>query len=82
VDCDKAKALAGRLATALGQGSQDPAAVPPPYPIEEHTAQGMGIRGRGRQGRGQARTDRPVTLQQHRPNPHLRPACMPQRTEV
>jgi hypothetical protein len=53
---EEAEALAGRLATALGQGGQDPAAVPPPYPVEEHAAQGMGVRGRGRRGRGQARS--------------------------
>jgi hypothetical protein len=42
---EEAKVLAGRLATALEQGGQNPAAVPPPYPVEEHTAQGMGVRG-------------------------------------
>jgi hypothetical protein len=32
-----------------------------PIPIvEEHAAQGMGVRGRGRRGRGQARSERPV----------------------
>jgi hypothetical protein len=43
LNCEEAEALAGRLATALGQGSQNPAAIPLPYPIEEHTAQGMGV---------------------------------------
>jgi hypothetical protein len=45
LNCEEAKALAGQLATALRQGGQDSAAVPPPYPVEEHTAQGVGIRG-------------------------------------
>jgi hypothetical protein len=79
---EEAEALAGRLATALGQGGQDPAAVLPPYPIKEHTAQGVGIRGRGCCGWGQARSDRPVALQQRRPNPHLHTAHMPLHTEV
>jgi hypothetical protein len=47
---EEAEALAGRLATALRQGSQDPTAVPPPYPVQEHAAQGVGVRGRGRRG--------------------------------
>jgi hypothetical protein len=79
---EEAEALAGRLATALGQGGQDPAAVLPPYPVEEHTAQGMGVHGRGHHGRGQARSDRPVTLQQRQPNPHPRTTSMPRCTEV
>jgi hypothetical protein len=79
---EEAEALAGRLATALGQGSQDPSAVPPPYPVEEHAAQGVGVRGRGRRGCSQTRNDRPVALQQRQPNPHPRPVRMPQRTEV
>jgi hypothetical protein len=54
---EEAEALAGRLATALGQGGQNPASVPPPYPVEEHATQGMGVRGRGRRGCSQARTD-------------------------
>jgi hypothetical protein len=57
LNCEEAEALADRLATALRQGGQDPAAVPPPYPVEEHAAQGVGVRGRGRRGRGQGRTD-------------------------
>jgi hypothetical protein len=79
---EEAEVLAGRLATALGQGGQDPIAVPPPYPVKEHTAQGMGVHGRGRRGRGQARSERPVALQQQRPNPHPRTANAPCRTEV
>jgi hypothetical protein len=79
---EEAKALAGRLATALGQGSQNPAAVPPPYPVEERAAQGMGIRGQGRHGCGQARNDRPVALQQRRPNPHPCSAVVPLCTTV
>jgi hypothetical protein len=82
LNCAEAEALAGRLATALGQGGQDPAAVPPPYPVEEHAAQGVGVHGRGRRGRGQARNDRPVALQQRRPNPHPCAARGPPRTEV
>jgi hypothetical protein len=78
----EAEALAGRLATALGQGSQDPAVVPPPYPVKEQAAQGVGVRGRGRCGRGQTRSDRPVALQQHRPNPHPCSARGPPCTEV
>jgi hypothetical protein len=62
---EEAEALAGQLATALGQGSQDPAAILPPYPVEEHTTQGVGVCSRGRRGRGQGRADRPVALQQH-----------------
>jgi hypothetical protein len=79
---EEAEALAGRLATALRQGGQDPAAVPPPYPVKEHAAQGVGVRGRGHCGHSQARGDRPIALQQHRPNPHLCTACMPLCTEV
>jgi hypothetical protein len=64
LNCEEAEVLAGRLATALGQGGQDPAAVLPPYPVEERAAQGMGVCSQGHRGRGQARSDRPVTLQQ------------------
>jgi hypothetical protein len=79
---EEAEALAGRLATALGQGGQDPAAVPPPYPVEEHVAQGVGVCGRGRCGCSQARNDRPVALQQRRPSPHPCTALMPPHTTV
>jgi hypothetical protein len=79
---EEAEALAGRLATALGQGCQDPIAILPPYPVKEHAAQGVGVCSRGRRGWGQTRTDRPVALQQRRPNPHPRAARMPQCTEV
>jgi hypothetical protein len=54
---EEAKALAGRLSTALRQGSQDPTAVLPPYPVEEHVTQGVGICSRGHRSRGQARGD-------------------------
>jgi hypothetical protein len=77
LNCEEAKVLAGQLATALGQGGQDPAAVPPPYPVEEHAAQGLGIHGRGHHGWGQARSERPIALQQCRPNPHPRTVNVP-----
>jgi hypothetical protein len=57
LNCEEAEALAGRLAIALGQSGQDPAVVLPPYPVEEHAAQGMGVHSQGCCGRGQARND-------------------------
>jgi hypothetical protein len=65
----QAEALAAQLATALQQDSQNPAEVPPPYPIQAEAAQGMGIRGRRSRGRGQRGGNRPVQV--HGPPPSI-----------
>jgi hypothetical protein len=82
LNCEEAEVLAGRLATALRQSGQDPTAVLPPYPVKEHVAQGVGVCSRGCCVQGQARSERPIALQQCRPNPHPRTANVPQHTEV
>jgi hypothetical protein len=65
----QAEALAARLATALQQDGQNPAEVPPPYPVQAEAAQGMGVRGRRGRGRGQRGGNRPVQV--HGPPPSI-----------
>jgi hypothetical protein len=64
---EQAEALAAQLATAIRQGSQNPAEVLPPYPIQEEAVQGVGVHRRRGRGRGQRGGMQPQPLQQPQP---------------